>query len=108
MLSSLIALLLLWITGTVLLVLFTYDEDQSSRSRSRSTQTPSLGKKPPMENGYTGLGGEISRLEQKFEGQELELHRAAYLADHPHHDRVIRARDGALKFNRTLIPREED
>ncbi len=105
MISSLIVLLLLWATGTIVLALYTIDDEQPTRTKK--AQGKSLGK-PPMDNGYTGLGGEISRLEAKFEGQELELHRAAYLADHPHHRKVIRARDGALSFDRRIIKGKGD
>lgn len=78
---SLIGLGLMWVTLVILIVLYTVDDDQTSRRTSRA------GKKEPTEypGNYSGLGGELQRLEEKFEGAELVFARAEYIRDDPRH-----------------------
>lgn len=90
---SLAALIvMLWATGTVLLLMYTEDKDQSPRApkNRNKTKVGKDGRRPP-----SGMGGELSRLERKFEGGELEMFRAMYLADHPHHKDIEFTGEGA-------------
>jgi len=93
MLSSLLAVFLLWATGTILLILYTVDDEQSPRKKkvTAADLAPGPG---------SGLGGELSRLEANYDGSELELHRADYLASHKHTTRTIRDANGVLRWKR--------
>lgn len=94
---SLAALGLLWITGMVLVILYTVDEDQSPSKSRRKAEPSARGK-------ATGLGGELSRLEARFEGGDLEIARAIYLQDHPHHEHLVQKPDGTYTIK---VPRGE-
>jgi len=92
---SLAALGLLWIAGVLILILYTVDEDQPAQTRRNKPD----GRKLEPSTAFSGLGGEISRLEARFSDQELELEKAAYLANHKHHNHVHRV-DGKIQWIR--------
>lgn len=81
---SLAGLGLLWATGVVLMLLWTEDDDQGSRPKKKGSKKAKASK-ADYSSRYSGLGGEIQRLEDTFEGAELVFAKAAYDRDDPRH-----------------------
>lgn len=90
MLSIAALVVMLWATATILLIQYTVDADQSTKSK----KSKKAKKNDDGSRGPSGLGGEMSRLERKFDGAELELRKAIYLQSHKHHNHVRKSDRG--------------
>jgi len=91
LLSSLLAIILLWATGLIAMALFTFDDDDG----------PPKAHKDAKESPYPHLGGELQALEDAYSEGDLEIRKAVYLKDHPLHKRVVKTknRDGTYTWS---------